>query len=74
MKNNKQMLELLTSMSELAKEILSKIDNENINREAIIDECAKVEALLTELKRSYHIEAEVKKRSSAILEVVKKTA
>lgn len=74
MKNDKQMLELLTRMSELAKEILNKINNEDVNRDAIIDECAKVEALLTELKKNYNIEAEVKEKTATILKIVKKTA
>lgn len=74
MKNNKQMLELLTRMSELAEEILNKINNEDINRDAIIDECAKVEAMLTELKKNYHIENEVKEKTADILKIVKKIA
>lgn len=70
--NNEQLLKLLERMAELAKEILSSINNNNENIGSIIDECADVEALLDELKRNYKIENAVKEKSRR--QVIKKSA
>lgn len=56
---DRQQLQCVEEMSELAKELIKKTNRGYDNLEAIIEEIADVEIMLAQLKMHYNIETEV---------------